>query len=334
MTLERLALSRSTLDRSAHKRTAPALIADLLADPGTAVLVLDGDQTPVTDDGDHHEPRLALQPPDAAARLVSAAARAGDVLVAYLGCDVDRREHVVLALPGRRPVTPTPTPQPAPADLPTLPAPDGTRWAGLRELGTVLDDTGAGLLTAAVSLGHWHAAHPRCSRCGEPTTVIQAGWARACPACGTEHYPRTDPAVIMAVVDDDDRILLGRQAAWPARRFSTLAGFVEPGEPLETAVRREVLEEAGVQVGDVVYQGSQPWPFPSSLMLGFTARATSTDVTVDGEELAEARWWTRAQLAADVASGEVLLPPPVSIARRLVEAWFGGPISDGGGAWR
>jgi NAD+ diphosphatase len=138
----------------------------------------------------------------------------------------------------------------------------------------------------------------------------------------------------MAVVDEADRILLGRQARWPERRFSTLAGFVEPGESLEAAVRREVFEEAGVVVDEVVYRGSQPWPFPSSLMLGFFARATSTDIVVDGEELAQARWWSREELSLDLATGELLLPPTVSIARRLIEAWFGGPIRDAGEAWR
>ncbi|MFZ0160035.1 MAG: NAD(+) diphosphatase, partial [Kineosporiaceae bacterium] len=198
----------------------------------------------------------------------------------------------------------------------------------------LLDDTGAGILTAAVALAHWHRTHPRCSRCGEPTVAVQAGWARSCPACRAEHYPRTDPAVIMSIVDDAGRILLGRQAVWPEKRFSTLAGFVEPGESLEAAVRREVFEESGVRVGEVSYRGSQPWPFPSSLMLAFRGRATTTATTVDGVELAQARWWSREELALDVATGELLLPPPVSIARRLIEDWFGSTIRDGGGAWR
>jgi NAD+ diphosphatase len=163
--------------------------------------------------------------------------------------------------------------------------------------------------------------------------VIQSGWARSCPACGAEHYPRTDGAVIMAVTDADDRILLGRQATWPERRFSCLAGFVEPGESLEAAVRREVLEEAGVVVGEVTYRGSQPWPFPASLMLGFRGRALSTEITVDGTELAGARWWSREELALDIATGELLLPPAVSIARRLVEDWYGAPLRDGNEPW-
>jgi NAD+ diphosphatase len=130
------------------------------------------------------------------------------------------------------------------------------------------------------------------------------------------------------VVDDAGRVLLGRQAAWPEKRYSTLAGFVEPGESLEAAVRREVAEEAAVEVGDVEYRGSQPWPFPSSLMLGFKARAVSTAAQADGVELAHATWWTREQFEADLASGDLRLPPRVSIARRLIEDWYGGEVSD------
>jgi NAD+ diphosphatase len=216
----------------------------------------------------------------------------------------------------------------APAGPPDGLAGGSLRWAGLREVGSVLDDAGAGVFTTALALANWHAAHGRCARCGTPTDVVQAGWARSCPHCGAEHYPRTDPAVIMAVVDDAGRILLGRQARWPQKRYSTLAGFVEPGESLEAAVRREVAEESGVVVGDVEYRGSQPWPFPSSLMLGFRARAVTTQEQADGVELAEVRWWTREEFTADIAARELLLPPRVSIARRLIEDWYGGPIQD------
>jgi NAD+ diphosphatase len=336
VTLERLSLSRSTLDRAAHRRTVPALIPALLADPATAVVVLDGEQGLVVDGGGDPParlgsgPQLALLDPAAAA----AVADPSTALAAFLGQDGTGRAHLLLAAPAPGGRGKAAIAAPGDRDDGGLEPPAGTRWAGLREVGSLLDDTGAGLLTTSVALAHWHAAHPRCSRCGEPTGVIQAGWARGCPACGAEHYPRTDPAVIMAVVDGDDRLLLGRQASWPPRRFSTLAGFVEPGESLEAAVRREVLEEAGVVVGEVVYRGSQPWPFPSSLMLGFAARARSAAVTVDGEEVAEARWWTREELALDLATGELLLPPTVSIARRLIEDWYGGAIHDAGEAWR
>lgn len=201
-------------------------------------------------------------------------------------------------------------------------------------VGHVLDDTDVGLLTCGVALANWHTGHARCPRCGAATEPILAGWARSCPSCGVEHFPRTDPAVIMAVVDRADRILLGRQTGWPEKRFSTLAGFVEPGESLEAAVRREVAEEAGIVVGDVVYRGSQPWPFPSSLMVGFRASALSTEITVDGAELARARWWTREEMALDLDTGELVLPPAVSIARRLIEDWYGSPLPDEGGPWR
>ncbi len=324
-----LALSRSTLDRDAEHRTDETLLPRLLADPATRVLVLEGDRGLVAEDGT----RVALLSPDAARDAVRALGADPDagVTAAYLGADgPDRTPSVLLAVP-KTPVPLTGAPAEAP---PERPAPAGTRWGGLRDAGPLLDASGAGLLTASVALSNWHSTHPRCARCGEPTQASTSGWARRCPACGAEHYPRTDPAVIMAIEDDAGRILLGRQAVWPPKRYSTLAGFVEPGESLEQAVRREVLEEAGVVVGDVVYQGSQPWPFPCSIMLGFSGRATSTDVRVDGEELAHARWWSREELAADIAPGELLLPPAVSIARRLIEQWYGEELTDAAEAWR
>lgn len=314
MSLEHLALSRATLDRAAHRRTEPDLLDLTSGADGTLdrarVLLLDGDRAPVRDAGDGVE-LVLIDAVRAPAGLLE------PQRLIFLGEDGDGRAHVAVRGTG--------------ADLP--PSATAQRWAGLREVGAVLDDTGAGVLTTAVALANWHATHGRCARCGSPTDVVQAGWARQCPACGAEHYPRTDPAVIMSVVDGADRILLGHQAAWPPRRFSTLAGFVEPGESLEAAVRREVLEESAVVVGDVHYQGSQPWPFPSSLMLGFRAEAITTELQPDGHELADARWWSRQQLADDVASGELLLPPRVSIARRLIEQWFGDQI-EAEEAWR
>lgn len=178
----------------------------------------------------------------------------------------------------------------------------------------------------AVALENWQRLHRFCSRCGERTVIAAAGHIRRCPACGAEHYPRTDPAVIMLVTDDQDRALLGRQVHWPEGRFSTLAGFVEPGESIEQSVAREVFEEAGVTVGEVEYIASQPWPFPSSLMLGFMARATSAEINVDGEEIEEARWFSREDLKAAFESGEILPPFGISIAARLIELWYGKPL--------
>jgi NAD+ diphosphatase len=336
VSLQRLALSRSTVDRAAHRRSEPGLLEALLDRDSTAVLLVDGERAPIVESS--QGPVLALVEPQVADGYLKATWPDGEgrLVRLYLGEDAAGRAHVVLART-EAPVKGSGGPKPPPdgaTDEPLAPPRQGSRWAGLREVGALLDDTGAGLLTTAVGLAHWHGGHPRCARCGEPTVVIQAGWARSCPACGAEHYPRTDAAVIMAVTDDEDRILLGRQARWPQRRFSCLAGFVEPGESLESAVRREVFEEAGIVVTQVDYRGSQPWPFPASLMLGFRGHAGSTEITVDGEELAQARWWSREELGLDIATGELLLPPEVSIARRLIEEWYGSPIRDAGEAWR
>ena len=198
---------------------------------------------------------------------------------------------------------------------------DEVRWAGLREIGADLDGLGAGLLTVAVALTQWHSRHPRCPQCGEPTVVDRAGWARRCRNDGSEHFPRVDPAVIMLVHDGGDRCVLGRQASWPAGRYSILAGFVEPGESAEAAVAREVAEESGLTVTDVRYVASQPWPFPSSLMFGFQARVTGDPtIHVDGKELEDARWFTRDQIRRRDGLGA--LPPPVSIAHRIITDWL------------
>jgi len=311
-----LPLARATLDRAADRR-GDHLLPALLADPATRVLEVASSRARVTGD----PPALVLRAP-----------QSHDVerLAVFLGREVDGSgpdvHHVAVVVEG---------PEPAGAAAARFDTgADADGWAGLRQVGSLLGARDAGLLTEATALLNWHATHPRCPRCGEPTVVIQSGWARRCPADGSDHYPRTDPAVIMTVVDDDDRLLLGSQASWPAGRFSTLAGFVEPGEPLEAAVRREVVEEVGVRVGEVTYLGSQPWPFPASVMVGFRAQALSTDVRVDGVEITKARWFTREELAAAVAAGEVVLPSRVSIARALVEEWYGGPIEDDGGTWR
>lgn len=197
------------------------------------------------------------------------------------------------------------------------------RFEGLRHLAGVLDAPQAALAAHAVALSGWHARHPRCAVCGSVTQVAQAGATRRCPQCSATHFPRTDPAVIMLVTDDEDRCLLGHNATRAGRWFSTLAGFLEPGETLEQAVAREVLEESGVVVGEATYAGSQPWPFPSSLMVAFFAHATSTDISVDGVEITEARWFTRDEVARQVPAGELILPTTVSIAGALLTRWYG-----------
>jgi len=195
-----------------------------------------------------------------------------------------------------------------------------------RQVGALLSDDERDLAATATALNHWHRMEPRCPRCGEPTTVINGGFARHCARCDHDHFPRTDPAVIVAVVDAEDRILLGSQVTWPALRVSVLAGFVETGESLEQAIHREIAEEVGVSVSAVRYFGSQPWPFPRSLMLGFAARASSTTITVDGLEIESAAWFTRQDVRDQVASQQLVLPGATSIAYRMIEAWLAGDL--------
>jgi NAD+ diphosphatase len=206
----------------------------------------------------------------------------------------------------------------------------GEEWANLRTVGTTLSDRDAGLLTEALGIVNWHLSHQFSPRTGERTVVEKGGWVRRDPVSNTEVFPRTDAAIIVGVTDAADRILLGSNALWESNRFSLLAGFVEPGESLEAAVIREVFEESGIRVTDPVYLGSQPWPFPASLMLGFTAtvdRDRTSTLTPDGAEILELRWFSRDELRA--ARGDILLPGPTSIAHAIIEEWFGEPITDG-----
>lgn len=201
-------------------------------------------------------------------------------------------------------------------------------WLDLRHVATELDDLDIGLACSLVAVGNWHRTHTHSPRNGSPTRPAVGGWVRRDPETGSEHFPRTDPAVIMAVVHTDgdgtERLLLGNNAQWPADRYSLLAGFVEPGETLEAAVIREVWEEAGVDCVRPVYVGSQPWPFPSSLMLGFTAEAVSRDTRADGDEITRVRWFTREELTAETAAGTVWVPGDVSIAGQILSAWLAG----------
>ncbi|GAA4559687.1 NAD(+) diphosphatase [Pseudonocardia xishanensis] len=209
---------------------------------------------------------------------------------------------------------------------------DPAEWSDLRAVGAELDALGAGLLTGAVAALNWHDNARFCARDGSPTRPHNAGWARVCEANGHEEYPRTDPAVICLVHDGADRVLLARQPIWPPGRYSVLAGFVEAGESLEACVAREIGEEVGVEVTDITYLGSQAWPFPRSLMLGFHARADPDQVLVPADgEIEEARWITRTELRAAIEAGDwageptgrnpVLLPGRVSIARSMLDSW-------------
>ncbi len=199
----------------------------------------------------------------------------------------------------------------------------------LTSLRTIMDGLPAGQLQAAFAaagLGTWHAHARFCGRCGGATRVVHGGQSRRCTGCGRELYPRTDPAVIVAILDHDGRLLLGRQPTWASGRVSVFAGFVEMGESLEQAVHREMAEEVGLALSGLTYLGSQPWPFPRSLMVGFLARAAHPGFTAAEGEIEHARWYTVPQLRQALASGAVTLPPPTSIARRMIGSWLAGRL--------
>lgn len=193
----------------------------------------------------------------------------------------------------------------------------------LREVGFQLTDNERDIAATAAAVTHWHRLEPRCPGCGGTTVVTNGGYARHCAACDRDHFPRTDPAVIVAVVDDQDRLLLGGQPTW-GNRVSVLAGFVETGESLEQAIHREIGEEVDISLSELRYFGSQPWPFPRSLMVAFFGRATGTNINIDAREIAHAEWYTRDQLSAKLDAGQLGLPGRSSIASRMIQAWRDG----------
>jgi NAD+ diphosphatase len=298
-TLQDLSLARGTLDRAGLRRRDPNLMPLLLKDPLTRILELVEGRAQVME-SDRDFALLLRAPAGQDAFRLSVFLGQDGQGTAYLGVVGDAKD------------------------------PSGTApWRTLREVGVLLSDRDAGMFATLQGLANWHRSHAFCSLCGAATEPDQAGWIRRCTRDGTEHYPRTDPAVIMAVTDTSDRLLLARSPRWPEGRLSVVAGFVEPGESLEAAVVREVFEEVGVVVEQVRYLGNQPWPFPSSLMVGFTGRAVDTTLHLDQEEIAEAMWVSREDLRALIRAGSFGISPTVSIARRMIEHWYGGPIDRG-----
>jgi NAD+ diphosphatase len=285
-----------------ERRTDDAWVARRLADPASRAVV-------ATDEG--------VLVDGAAPVLVPLAQLAG------------RGEPVLLGVDGEGAVFGV---DPGAADAAALGA--GGELRGLREVAAMAATADAGLLAHAVGLLNWHRRHRFCANCGASTHAAEAGHVRVCPRCGAVHHPRTDPVVI-TLVHDGDRVLLGRQASWPGGRYSALAGFVEPGESLEEAVTREIDEESGVTVRDARYRSSQPWPFPASLMLGFEATYVGGEPHTRDGELEDVRWVSRAELERAAAgegdgwsdpegagAGDLMLPPPLAIARRLIGAWL------------
>ena len=193
----------------------------------------------------------------------------------------------------------------------------------LRTLGDFLSQLEMGLAIHSQAIANWHHTHQFCARCGAPTLSANGGSLRKCSIDGSEHYPRTDGAVIVLVKDEKDRVLLGRQKVWPEKRFSCFAGFVEPGESFEQTVLREVFEESGIKANEITYLGSQPWPFPASIMISFSALATNPAAAkADGEEIEEIIWLTREEMCAAVADQSLTLPPGMSVARKMIEFWY------------
>jgi len=305
MTLRGLALARSTVDRATVHREDASWIAAQWEAPTTRVLVV----------SDGH---ALLAPDGSLVYLTTKQAPAGTRF--FLGLDPADSPSEQIGYFGIS------------GPLPDIPEATAVT---LRASGALLSDRDAGLLTHAVALANWHDSHTHCPRCGAPTVPAPAGHLTRCLVDGSQHFPRTDPAVIMLVTDDADRCLLARNAAWAERRMSILAGFIEPGESAEMAVAREVEEETGVHVSDVSYLGSQPWPMPRSLMLGYRAVATGAQpIHVDEEEITEAHWFSREELLDALRTDDLTLPPQSSIARRIIETWYGAELPSGTATFR
>jgi NAD+ diphosphatase len=306
-----LPLARAALSRNGDLRRNPNLLAELSTDPSTRAAVLfDG--------------KFLAEPDQSALRLlpISELFDAADVHpLVYLGettsdlQGLSAGSAIFLVLVDQ-----------AQANLLIdQSAANGCTWLQLRRSGFGLSDLDAGIATQALAISNWHATHSYCPNCGQVTEVVQAGWARHCSTCDRDVFPRTDPAVIAAVTDDEERLLLGSQGIWEANRWSVLAGFVDAGEALPAAVAREMFEESGLTVSEIEFQGSQPWPFPFSLMMAYTARAKGEQqLRPDGFEIEKLRWVSREQLAAEVH--DLRLPSKASIARALIEQWYGAEL--------
>lgn len=320
--LGRLPLARDDVDRGTELRDDPHWLAKLWDEPGTRVLWLHGRTAPVW------AGELVLTAPSG--QLPHDAI--------YLGRSAHHtpehsqfvdpaEEHVEIILLIADPTMEAPRLEDPQVGGVVVEDPAGIDWLGVSDIAPGLNDRDVGIFVSGVAIANWHNVNKYCPRCGTKTQMQTSGWVQVCPNDGSEHFPRTDPAVIMLITDPDDRALLGNNKAWGDKRYSTLAGFVEPGESLEAAVKREVYEESRVVVDGVKYMGSQPWPFPQSLMLGYLGQtAHPEEADADQEEIAEVRWFTRQELREEVEQGRMFIPGASSIAHHLIRHWYGGPL--------
>lgn len=311
--LPHLPMAHGALDRDYLSRDLDDLFDRLWADPATRVLPVYDGKILLHEASNHPVGRLELLPVD---RVPSAQFRV------YLGKTVDADGSE----PAGTPVVLAVLSTNSALEL----QPNADAWLDLRRGGFGLSDRDANLYAVALAMTNFHSSHRHCPACGQPTVIEQGGWSRRCFADGKQVFPRTDPAIIVAVSDSTDRILLGSQGIWEENRWSILAGFVEAGESLTAAVAREVEEEAGVRVHQIEYLGSQSWPFPNSLMVGFHAKLdeaiANQQLRPDGIEIAKVQWFTKDEIAAGHRSGALIMPGPLTIARALIEHWFGGPL--------
>ncbi|HTT83195.1 MAG TPA: NAD(+) diphosphatase [Rhizomicrobium sp.] len=293
----------SRLDRASHRRADADWIGARLADAGSLVLPLWNLQPLLI--GSTDSARAAFFPPGLCERLAGPEAPC-----VFLGLDAGRAVFALDISAAAEPERDGPL-----AGL--------GQFRELRAAAPLLPEDEIAILAQAKALIDWHQRHGFCSRCGARTRAMDAGYRRLCPNCGAEHFPRTDPVVIMLALDGE-HCLLGRGHQFQPQMFSALAGYVEPGETIEEAVRREIFEETGVRTGHVTYYATQPWPFPSSLMIGCFAEALSREITLQDNELAEARWLDRTT-ARGLLSGETIgglrIPPPIAIAHHLIRSW-------------
>jgi len=306
----RLPLSRSRIDRDAASRKIPGFLEGVMAKDSTRVVMIWRGE--------------ALLAADATTRLDLVAPQnvPGDALLIYLGTTTEATRGIPQGTPIVAAVLSYESGPRVCSDM--------ARWVSARTMAHALDDLDSGIVVQALAMANWHQAHLFSPVTGAPTEMDQAGWTRVDQSTGKDLFPRTDAAVIALVTDQHDRIVLGSNALWEARRYSLLAGFVEPGESLEAAVIREVFEESGLVVTNPVYVGSQPWPFPASLMVGFRADIDETslaNIRPDGTEIIDLRWFSREKLLASL--DDVLLPGRPSIARAMIEDWLGDELPEG-----